>query len=364
MKMVRFTPSHLISHLIPRILSCALVLLSTAFGSTATFAQPAEPIEKLATYTGADREQVMLKGAQSEGTLNVYTSLAVPDITEMAAAFEKKYGIKVKYWRAAQDVILSRVMSEAHSGHPTVDVLQTDDMQMEAMAREKILVQANSPYDTDLVKGAIRPHRQWVGVRLNIIGQAYNTKLIKDEDRPKTYEDLLDPKWKGKLTLEATEIGWFSAVVKSMGEEKGLKLFRDIAAKNGFALRQGHTLIAGAVASGDAPFALATYDHGVQRLKGKGAPINFYAIAPAFARLGALGISSAPSNPHAAVLFYDYMLSPEGQAILERELYTPTNLTLNNPLTKTPFELIDPAALLDESAKWLKLYKEITAIHP
>jgi iron(III) transport system substrate-binding protein len=360
MKMVRRAPSPIF----PRLLSCALVLLSTTFGSTALFAKTADPIAKLAVYDGADREQLMLKGAQSEGTVNVYTSLAVPDITEMAAAFEKKYGIKVKYWRGAQDVILSRVMSEAHSGHPTVDVLQTDDMQLEAMAREKLLVKANSPYDADLVKGAIRPHRLWVGVRLNIIGQAYNTKLISEEERPASYQDLLDPKWKGKLTLEGTEIGWFSAVVKSMGEEKGLKLFRDIAAKNGFSIRQGHTLIAGMVASGDAPFALATFDHGVQRLKGKGAPIDFYAISPAFARVGALGISSAPSNPHAAVLFYDYMLSPEGQAILEKALYTPTNLKLNDPMTKTPFELIDPAVLLDESPKWLKLYKEITAIHP
>jgi iron(III) transport system substrate-binding protein len=102
----------------------------------------------------------------------------------------------------------------------------------------------------------------------------------------------------------------------------------------------------------------------VQRLENKGAPINFYAIAPSFARVGGLGISSKPSNPHAAVLFYDYMLSPEGQTILEKALYTPTNLKLNDPLSKTPFTLIEPTVVLDESAKWLKLYKEITALRP
>jgi iron(III) transport system substrate-binding protein len=351
--------------MVPYVLSCTLFLASGVFGAAA-FGAPAaaESIAGLAVYTGADREQVMLKGAQQEGTLNVYTSLAVPDITELAAAFEKKYGIKVKYWRAAQDAILHRVLAEARAGHATVDVLQTNDAELEAMVREKLLVKASSPYDADLVKGAIRPHRQWVGVRLSIIGQAYNTKLISDEDRPKTYQDLLDPKWKGKLTLESTETDWFAAVVKELGEEKGLKLFRDIAATNGFSMRQGHTLIAGLVASGDAPFALATYDHGVQRLKDKGAPINFYTIAPSFARVSGLAISRTPANPHAAVLFYDYMLSPEGQTILEKAFYVPTNLKINDPLTKTPFKLIDPAVVLDESAKWLKLYKEVTARQP
>ena len=346
-----------------RVLSYVLILLCVAFG-TPRCAQELVSISTLALYGGQDREQRMLQGARREGSVNVYTSLAVQDITELAAAFEKKYGIKVKYWRSAQDKILQRVVSETRAGRFDFDVLQTNDAELEALVREKLLARATSPYDSDLLPGAIRPHRQWVGVRLSIIAQAYNTKLVRDEDRPKTYQDLLDPKWKGKLALEAAESDWFGAVVREMGEERGLKLFRDIAATNGLSARKGHTLLAGLIASGDVPFALSAYNHGIERLKRQGAPINWYMVQPSFGRLSGLAISKAPASPHAAVLFYDFMLSPEAQTILQKAFYVPTNLKLNDPFTKLPFKLIDPVVVLDESAKWEKLYQEILTSRP
>ena len=86
------------------------------------------------------------------------------------------------------------------------------------------------------------PHREWIGDRLNLITSAYNTDLIKPADLPKTYDDLLDPKWKGKLAIEADDSVWFGALVTALGEEKGLKLFRDLVRTNGLSLRKGHTL--------------------------------------------------------------------------------------------------------------------------
>ena len=350
-------------NLYKRVLSYVLVLGCVAFG-TPLCAQQLESITTLALYGGQDREQRMLQGARREGSVNVYTSLTVPDITALAAAFEKKYGIKVKYWRSAQDNILQRVVSETRAGHFDFDVLQMSDPELEALAREKLLARATSPYDSDLLPGAIRPHRQWVGVRLTIIAQAYNTKLIKKEDLPKTYQALLDPKWKGKLALEASESDWFGAVVREMGEEKGLKLFRDIAATNGLSVRKGHTLLGGLVSSGEVPFALAVYNHNADQLKNKGAPVDWYMIQPSFARLSGVAISKAPANPHAAVLFYDFMLSPEGQSILQKAFYVPTNLKLNDPRTKLPFKLIEPDVALDEADKWDKLFQEVVTNRP
>lgn len=335
-----------------------LLVLGAAVSTTA-WAQRQESTADMAQYQGVDREQRMLQGAQAAGGIvNVYTSLAVEDIEALAAAFQKKYGIKVKYWRAAQDKILQRVIAEARAQRPVVDVLQTNDVELEALMREGLLVKASSPHDADLLPVAIRPHRQWVGVRVSLIVQSYNTKLVKDEDRPKTYQDLLDPKWKGKLAIEGSEADWFGAVVKDMGEENGLKLFRDITANNGLSVRKGHTLLAGMVSSGDVVYSLNSYNHGVERLKRKGAPINWYSLSPAYARLSGLAISKTPSNPHAAVLFYDYMLSPEGQTILQKAFYVPTNLRLNDPSTKLPFRLIDPITVLNEAEKWDKLFQE------
>lgn len=341
-----------------RYLSYTVVVLCVSLASGLR-AQPVEATVAVALYQGPDREQRLLEGARREGVVNVYTSLAVQDIMAIGAAFEKKYGVKVKYWRAAQDKILQRVMAETRSGRFDFDVLQTNDAELEALVREKLLAKATSPHYPDLLPGSVRPHQQWVGVRISMMVQAYNSKLVKKEDLPKTYEALLDQKWKGKLGIEASESDWFGQVVKELGEEKGLKLFRNIAASNGLSARKGHTLLAGLVASGEVPFALTSYSHGVDRFKEKGASVDWYAIAPSFGRLSGLAISKAPPSPHAAVLLYDYMLSPEGQSILQKAHYVPANMKLKDASTKLPFKLIDPATALDESEKWDKLYQAV-----
>jgi iron(III) transport system substrate-binding protein len=182
---------------------------------------------------------------------------------------------------------------------------------------------------------------------------------VKKEDLPKTYQDLLDPKWKGKLGIEAEDDDWFGAVVTELGEEKGLKLFRDIVATNGISVRKGHTLLAGLVAGGEVPFALTVYNHNAERLKQKGAPLDWYAIQPAFVRANGAAISRQPAHPHAAALFYDFLLSEDGQRILEKGNYVPANRKLGNPAQSLPLKFIDPKIVLDESTKWQKLWDEI-----
>jgi len=128
---------------------------------------------------------------------------------------------------------------------------------------------------------------------------------------------------------------------------------------NGFSVRKGHTLLAGLVASGEIPFALTTYSHGAEKMKQKGAPVEWFAIEPAIGRANGIGITRKPPHPHAAALFVDFVLSPEGQAILEKGGYVPANLKVNNPAQKLPLKFVDPALILDEEAKWKKLYSEI-----
>jgi iron(III) transport system substrate-binding protein len=239
------------------------------------------------------------------------------------------------------------------------DVVETNGPELEALYREKLLAAVSSPHDPNLIPAAIRPHHAWVGTRLNMFVHAWNTSLIRKEDLPKTYQDLANPRWKGKLGIEAEDIDWFGAIVKELGEERGLKLFRDIVATNGLSVRKGHTLLAGLVAGGEVPFALTVYNHNAERLKQKGAPIDWYAIPPALVRVNGMGVSRKPAHPHAALLFYDFLLSEEGQRILEAGNYVPTNSKLDNPAQKLPLKSIDPAIVLDESSKWEKLWDEI-----
>jgi iron(III) transport system substrate-binding protein len=313
----------------------------------------------LALYTGSDREQRLIQGAKQEGGVTVYTSLTVQDTLNLGNAFEKKYGIKPKFWRAGSEGVLQRIVTEIRAGHYEFDVVETNGPELEALHREKMLQKAWSPYNADLIPEAIMPHGEWVGTRLNMFVQIYNTKLIRKEDFPKSYQDLLDPKWKGKLGIEAADVDWFGTVVKEMGEEKGLKFFRDLVAANGLSVRKGHTLLAGLTASGEVPLGLTVYNHNADQLKVKGAPVDWSVIQPAIVRSNGVGVSVRPAHPNAAVLFYDFMLS-DGQAILARNEYlTASRKTASNILDNLKLKFVDPVTVLDESAKWDKLFTEI-----
>ena len=178
---------------------------------------------------------------------------------------------------------------------------------------------------------------------------------------PKSYEDLLDPKWKGKLAIEADDAVWFGALVTAMGEEKGLKFFRDLVRTNGLSVRKGHTLIANLVVSGEVPFALTVYHYKAEQLKRSGAPIDWHVLPPGIARFLGTGVLKRAPHPHAAVLFFDFMLS-DAQALLVDHDFTPTNMKVK-PLD-APFKLVDPAQVLDEGDKWQKLYQEIVVKAP
>jgi iron(III) transport system substrate-binding protein len=340
---------------------CFWSLLSAvccAFAASASLAQPAKAVTPLALYEGADRQSRLLQGARQENALTVYTSLTVEDITELAAAFEKKYGIKVKFWRASSEKIVQRIVTESRAGRFDFDVVETNGPELETLHREQLLQKATSPYFADLIPQAILPHREWVGTRLNMFVQIYNTKLVKKEEFPKSYQDLLDPKWKGRLGIEAEDLDWFGTVVKDLGEEKGLKLFRDIVATNGISVRKGHTLLAGLVASGEVPLGLTVYNHNADKLKKKGAPVEWDAIQPAIIRANGMGISKKPAHPHAAVLFYDFMLS-DGQTILAKNEYLAASRKGGSILDARQVKFVDSVTVLDENAKWEKLYAEI-----
>ncbi len=322
-------------------------------------AQAPDPSAQIVMTERADREAFLAQGAKKEGEVTVYTSLISEDLASLSAAFEKKYGVKVKGWRAGSENVLQRALTEARAHRIEADVIETNGPELESMYREKILQPFKSPHLKSLMREAIRPHGQWVGTRINMFVQMYNTRLVKKEDLPKKFADLADPRWKGKLGIEAQDEDWFATVVKGEGESEGLRLFREIAKTNGFSVRKGHTLIASLVASGEIAFALTTYSHGAEKMKQKGAPVDWYAIEPAIARANGIAIPRSVPHPYAAMLFTDFVLSPEGQKILEKGGYVPANLKVPSPAQQLKLKFVDPVTVLDEAAKWTRLYSEI-----
>ena len=309
-----------------------------------------------------DSAAQLVERAKKEGTVSLYTSLAPTESKPLADAFEKKYGIKVDLWRALSDKVLQRVVTEARAGRHAVDVVETNGPEMEAIAQEKLLAEVRSPFLADLPANAIPAHRAWVPDRLNFFVVGYNTQKVRREELPATYEGFLDPKWRGRIGLEATDSEWMAALFKQWGEAKGMDFFRKLAAMKPD-LRKGHVLLAQLIATGEVPVGLTMYNANVESLKKKGGPIDFAPVQPVVARPQGIGVARAAPHPAAAQLFLDFVISPEGQRLFESMGRVPASRKVKSALHDFPFVMTDPSVVLKESQKWEALWNELFFAH-
>lgn len=306
----------------------------------------------------ADMDSGTAERARKEGTVTLYTSMQLTDSRPLTEAFEKKHGIKVNLWRASGEKVAQRVITESRGGRFEADVVETDGAQMEILHRERQLAPFSSPAVRDIPPELIPSHRGYVPTRLSLYVLAYNTQRVPAAEVPRSYADLLDPKWSGRFAVEAADVAWFAAVTRAMGDTAGLAYFRKLAAmKPG--VRSGHTLMAELVAAGEIDMAIDAHVQGVARLKDKGAPIDWKPLQPAFGQPSSVGIATKAPHPNAALLFADFILSREGQEIIKSRNRVPSSRAVDSPLNKFPYRLIDPALMLDEWDSWSRQWSAL-----
>jgi iron(III) transport system substrate-binding protein len=308
-------------------------------------------------YQGADRAQRLLKGARAEGTLTMYTSMAEKDSARLVDAFEKKHGIKVNVWRSGKNKVLQRVVTEARAGRNEVDFILNPSPEMEALHREKLLQPVWSPRQRDLIPAALPAHREWIGMRVYLFAQPYNTRQVSAAEVPSSFDDLLHPRWKGRLGIEAKQSEWFYALVQAMGEEKGLRWFRALVAANAPSQRIGSSLLNNMVVSGEVPLALNVYSYLPEQARAAGAPVGYVVLPPAVAYTDGIGIARQAAHPHAATLFYDFLLD-EGQAIVAGFKSLTTNQRDQALLARHKPVYLDPVRVLDNYEKWARLFDD------
>lgn len=323
-----------------------------------TFGALAQTDPNLLRSQAPDRTAKLMAAAKAEGAITLYTSIAEKDLKPLIEPFEKKYGVKVSTWRASGDSVMNRTLNETKAKRYNVDVVHAGTVELEVLHREKMLQAVASPHFADLMPGSVPNHKEYATTIYSMWVQAYNTGSVKKADLPKTYQDLLDPKWKGRLGYEVENIDWFVTVVQSMGEAKGLQYFRDLATTNGISVRKGHTNLTNMVAAGEVPVALTVYNYMPEQLKKKGAPIDWTVLQPAVVRGNSVGVMKNAKNPAAAALFMDYLLG-EGQQIYADLEYLPANTKVPSSLRNYKMLVVDPEESLDRRDKWRKLYDEI-----
>jgi iron(III) transport system substrate-binding protein len=336
----------------------ALMVALSILPATSALAQNNHRAVEIATYHGPDREKRLVEGAQKEGELMLYGAIPVADMAALTEAFTKKYGVKVKAWRSDSEAMMARVLSEAKNRRYEVGVMVASSSALEPLSRERLLTEVKSPLLADLIPGTVAPNRQWASVYLATFVQAYNTNLVRKDELPKTYRDLADPRWKGRLAVEAEDYDWFAQVVIGLGEAQGLRLFRDIVATNGISVRRGHSALNSLIVTGEVPLGLSAYGFLAEQSKLKGSPIDWFVIPPLLARPTAAGVSRYAPQPHAAVLFFDFLIG-EAQPILASRQFVSPSRKIESPLTRNPLKLIDSVEMADNAKKWQELYQSI-----
>lgn len=339
-----------------RVLAGALALAAGLTGAVAW----AQDISLL-TYEGPDRAERVLAAAKKDGQLNLYTAFRPQDLPALVEPFEKKTGIKVAVWRSGATNVMQRVLKEAQGGRFEADVVLMPSNETEMLRREKLLQPVRSPYLLDLIPSAVPAHREWAPVLLNVLVPAYNTKVVRKEDLPKTWADLLDPKWKGKLGVESKLDEWYLSIVASMGEDKGTRFFNELSQKNGLQSRLGMSLLNNLVISGEVPMALAVYRDLPEKAKRKGASIDWFVLDPIVAQAFVVSIPKRAPRANAALLFHDYLLSEETQKLLASLDFYAANTKVQPPQANFRVQLVDPVFAVDNADRATKAFEDMLA---
>jgi len=286
-----------------------------------------------------------LDAARREGELVYYASMNLAEANSLIGAFEKRYPfIKVKLNRIGSEKLLTRVLTEARAKKFFADLIQTVEFSMHIFSRHGVLArylpQANPLYPKEFKEEGV-----WTTVYYNAYVTGYNTKLIAPAALPKNYDGLLDPKWKGKLMMEGTKADWFAGMLQILGPERGLKYMRELA-KQQPSPREGHELLAQLVAAGEGLMDINIPAASVERMKERGAPIDWLALGAAPAIMVGIGLAAQAPHPNAAKLFLDFVLSRDGQKLMQ-----------------TPGRLIARSDLANEQAAMLQGLK-IVPVNP
>ena len=303
--------------------SLLLLLASAIFAAAAVPAHAAAPTEttgqilaKINKLPAEQRQKVLIEKAKAEGEVSFYSSLQAQQIDPFVRVFQKRYPfITVKPYRVSGNRQVLKIQTEMNAGTHFFDVTNGSAEQAAAIKN----IGALDPYFSPQRDGYDAQNKDKEGYFVSFyvipIVLGYNTKMVKGPDLPKTYEDLLHPRWKSNLFLDDEAYEWYALLLKQMGRDKGMQYMRNLA-KQDVRMMRGRTAQSQLLAAGERALAIVLSGHTVLDMKARGAPIGHVILDPYFAQANKLMLSRRAPHPHAAALFYDWALSEEGQSMI------------------------------------------------
>jgi iron(III) transport system substrate-binding protein len=339
------------------------LVLIVFFWTTVGSAQTGKPmaIAELAAYNKPDRKKVLYEGAKKEGKLMWYTSLTGGPNTDAPKVFAAKYpGINLEVYRSDSDGIIQRVMQEAQAKRHIVDAIETTFPILKVMQENKLLAPYFSPhlaqYPDEAIEKADRGLVYWATDRESYISVAYNTNTVQGNAVPNSFEDLLKPELKGKIGFATTDTG--ARAIAAMLTSKGAEFVQKLKAQQISLHPVSGRAILDMVISGELGVSPTTFLSHARVSIAKGAPIKWVPMDLVPANAGGVAFPASAPHPHAALLFNDFLLSPEGQNFLGK-------YGLDSAANKPDFKRfyveagMSAAQYEKENEKWEKLLREI-----
>ena len=279
----------------------------------------------------ADIDSALVDAARKEGQVVWYSTMIVNQIVRpMVEAFQKKYpGIEVQYFRAGGTDVALKITNEARTRRIMADILDSSSA-LGPLQDAGLIAEYRPKQGERLPANRKDPNGKWTALSVYYYTAAYNTNIVSAAEAPQSYEDLLDPKWKGKIAW-TNDIsgggppGFVENILRSMGREKGREYLKKFAAQEPVTIPAAQRVVLDKVISGEYPIALQTLSYHSTISAAIGAPVQWLKMPPMIMSPNPVAILSGGPHPNAARLLVEFMLSPEGQQILAANDYMPSD---------------------------------------
>ncbi|HJX10573.1 MAG TPA: ABC transporter substrate-binding protein [Candidatus Binatia bacterium] len=262
----------------------------------------------------AQTQEQLIAGAKKEAKLVVYASATAPQLQMYFTAFNKRYPfIKTEFFRTGKQKLVSKILFEEQARQHIADVVHTSVIETNILKKRGVLSRYVPLESASYPAQYKDPEGFWTSAYASGTLLGFNSRQVKRAEAPKVYEDLLNPRWKGGLAIDTNKIEWFAMLLKIKGRS-----FMEKLAAQAPSLRDGNTLVLQLLSAGEYPVATGVYEYSIEDLKNRGAPVDWVGLEPVITYTVAVSLPSQPPRPFAAKLFIEWLLSKEGQEVVNQ----------------------------------------------
>lgn len=258
----------------------------------------------------------LYNAAKKEGRVVIWGPTDAIIYERMQEVLDKQYpGIKIEHFESIPEPLVQRIIAESQAGKPAgVDIIQSGSLRALRPLIDRDMLASYPGWEKDFNLDAVYANQRFVGAYNLTLPIAYNSKMISAKDAPKSWDELADPKWKGKKIIIEARLVPFAMLGTEWGKARATELVKKILTQQPIIV-QGGTTVANALAGGQVSIAVGTYAYTIEGLKKQGAAVDWVAPSPLPVLTSAVGVLKTAAHPNAARFFAGWMGTPEGQRI-------------------------------------------------